>query len=334
MERLVHIDILKGIAIIMVVMGHMFVPYTSYLDSSVNQLIYSVHMPLFFFLSGYVFHLKLYGKFEVIRTICKRTLTLLLPFLSFSALYCFAYSLSYGNMIVNNEMHNGYWFTLVLWEIILISILFELLLGARKTLRNDAIVNSVVIILFLFVAKQELIPEPIRTILSTDKVAKFYMFFQFGKFVGSYGSVKKLFQNKWVYLLGFVCYFYIFCKYGYNLQFVNIYSFILPFCGIILISNVVEQNVHKLNYKGFLQYIGRNSLEIYLIHFFLLSTIPGNIINCFGIVYFQLVVLLLLSVFCIVISLVIAKFIHNSSLLSLILLGKGILLNKILFSNK
>lgn len=36
MERLIHIDILKGIAIILVVMGHLFSPYTEYLDSSIN----------------------------------------------------------------------------------------------------------------------------------------------------------------------------------------------------------------------------------------------------------------------------------------------------------
>jgi len=47
MERLIHIDILKGIAIILITMGHMFRPYTEYSDSSINQLIYSIHMPLF-----------------------------------------------------------------------------------------------------------------------------------------------------------------------------------------------------------------------------------------------------------------------------------------------
>ena len=75
MERLVYIDILKGIAIILVVMGHMFVPYTDYLDSTVNQMIYSVHMPLFIFLSGFVFHLS-QGKHIVRITIAKRVLSL------------------------------------------------------------------------------------------------------------------------------------------------------------------------------------------------------------------------------------------------------------------
>lgn len=48
MERLVYIDILKGIAIILVVMGHMFVPYTDYLDSTVNQFILFICLCLSF----------------------------------------------------------------------------------------------------------------------------------------------------------------------------------------------------------------------------------------------------------------------------------------------
>lgn len=56
MERLVYVDLLKGIAIILVVMGHMFEPYTDWLHSPINQMIYSVHMPLFIFLSGFVFY--------------------------------------------------------------------------------------------------------------------------------------------------------------------------------------------------------------------------------------------------------------------------------------
>lgn len=132
MERLVYIDILKGIAIIMVVMGHMFVPYTDYLQSPVNQMIYSVHMPLFIFLSGFVFHLSK-GKNGIKTTVTKRVLSLLLPFFCFAAIYCFAKNISYTDMLLKNEMHNGYWFTLVLFEIILISIIAEYALTFIKS---------------------------------------------------------------------------------------------------------------------------------------------------------------------------------------------------------
>lgn len=191
MERLIYIDILKGIAIILVVMGHMFVPYTDYLQSPVNQMIYSVHMPLFIFLSGLVFHLS-QSKKAIRTTIMKKVLSLLLPFFCFSAVYCFSKNISYTDMLFKNEMHNGYWFTLVLFEIILISIIVEYILTKYSGLIIDIILNVAITLTLLFIAKTEIIQEPFNTLFSTDKVAKYYMFFQMGKFVRTYSNHPKL----------------------------------------------------------------------------------------------------------------------------------------------
>lgn len=338
MERLVYIDILKGIAIILVVMGHMFVPYTDYLDSTVNQMIYSVHMPLFIFLSGFVFHLS-QGKHSVRITIMKRILSLLLPFFCLSAVYCFANDISYSDMLLKNEMHNGYWFTLVLFEIILISIVIEMLTkrirgGQNGKVAVDLILNVGLILILLIIAKIELIPEPYKTLFSTDKVAKFYMFFQMGKFVNTYSMFGSLFKKQWVYTFCMVAYFFLFTKFGYDLQGVNAMSFILPVCGIIVLTNMVEKNQMLLNYHGVLASIGKNSLEIYLVHFLFLSLIPKEIIDSCGSVYLQLFVLLLLSVVCIMVSLATAKFIHGSNILDFLLFGKGPYLKNIISKMK
>lgn len=64
-KRIEWIDSCKGLAIILVVIGHiadgylgagMFPEYSSFMQCVLN-LIYSFHMPLFFVLSGYVFYL-------------------------------------------------------------------------------------------------------------------------------------------------------------------------------------------------------------------------------------------------------------------------------------
>ena len=49
------IDISKGIAVVLVVLGHFW--YRSDL-SLLNQIIYSFHVPLFFILSGYLINYK------------------------------------------------------------------------------------------------------------------------------------------------------------------------------------------------------------------------------------------------------------------------------------
>lgn len=54
--RFTEIDILKGIGIIFVIMGHMGSP--EYLGNSIVPYIYSFHMPLFFLCSGYLAYNK------------------------------------------------------------------------------------------------------------------------------------------------------------------------------------------------------------------------------------------------------------------------------------
>lgn len=49
-HRILHIDVAKGIGIILVVFAHMFT------EGVANNIIFSFHMPLFFFLSGAVEH--------------------------------------------------------------------------------------------------------------------------------------------------------------------------------------------------------------------------------------------------------------------------------------
>ena len=156
------------------------------------------------------------------------------------------------------------------------------------------------------------------------------MFFQMGKFV-MFGS---LFKKQWVYTFCMVAYFFLFTKFGYDLQGVNAMSFILPVCGIIVLTNMVEKNQMQLNSHGILASIGKNSLEIYLVHFLVLSLIPKEIVDSCGSVYLQLFVLLLLSVICIIVSLAIAKFIHGSDILNFLLFGKGPYLKKIISKMK
>lgn len=51
MRRMVHIDILKGMGIILMILGHMHFD-----DQIFGKIVYAFHMPLFFCISGYLYN--------------------------------------------------------------------------------------------------------------------------------------------------------------------------------------------------------------------------------------------------------------------------------------
>ena len=55
MNRVKYFDVAKGIAIILVIIGHCLSLYTSNLTSNLTNFIYSFHMPLFFIISGFFY---------------------------------------------------------------------------------------------------------------------------------------------------------------------------------------------------------------------------------------------------------------------------------------
>lgn len=78
-ERIHWIDVLKGIGILLVIMGHTFK------DSPVYFWIYSFHMPLFFLISGFLIEPRQeVGTYKVF--VFKKCRSLLLPFLFFRVL--------------------------------------------------------------------------------------------------------------------------------------------------------------------------------------------------------------------------------------------------------
>ena len=52
-QRDVRIDALRGIGILLMVLGHVH-----FLPAVIKKLIYAFHIPLFFYLSGYLFNLE------------------------------------------------------------------------------------------------------------------------------------------------------------------------------------------------------------------------------------------------------------------------------------
>lgn len=88
-NRISYIDQLKGITIFLVVLGHL-IEHNAGRNNFLWTFIYSFHMPLFMFISGYLanvtFKIDHLNFSNIVLFIGKKSRTLLLPFLSWGVL--------------------------------------------------------------------------------------------------------------------------------------------------------------------------------------------------------------------------------------------------------
>ena len=118
MERVGYIDSLRGFAILLVVVGHLIqFNYNAFLESKLFNIIYSFHMPLFFFISGcaralhidkQIFLKSLFAK------IFKRFYVLIVPSIVWSSIV----PLFFFNITnITWRLTSSYWFLNVLFVI-------------------------------------------------------------------------------------------------------------------------------------------------------------------------------------------------------------------------
>lgn len=81
-ERLEYFDIAKGIAILLVVLGHII-----NFKTPLSLWIYSFHMPIFFIIAGILIRYKNETKSDMKVVLKKKFLSLLVPYISFSLIY-------------------------------------------------------------------------------------------------------------------------------------------------------------------------------------------------------------------------------------------------------
>ena len=140
--RMHYMDLLKGIAIFMVVMGHVLTICIRDIDAAtIFKIIGEVHMPIFFFISGW-FTYKATADGRIRRPdLRRRAMQLIVPMVIVSTLWVlqFPYSGLRSPMapgfegLWTSEYKNGYWFTPVLFVIMaLYALLAPVILRRRR----------------------------------------------------------------------------------------------------------------------------------------------------------------------------------------------------------
>ena len=261
-NRLVELDYARGFAIFLIVLYHTY----AYTERSSHSIVYdfchTVQLPMFFFISG-----VLIGKSRLHHiNLKKKAQRLIIPFLFLYFTWCVINFNDIYNFLYD-EFKGGYWFLLVLFEMMVISYI-SFRISDIFSFKLIYVFMGMLIILATYIF---ILPKSnlISLILSINLLWHYLPFYLSGFF---YSSLKNLFRFKYliVYVLLFVVFQYLLIEYNHRI--------LIPLCNLsslFLFVTLFFNGFRPL--ENFFSRLGNYSMQIYILHFFLLRFLADYI---------------------------------------------------------
>lgn len=304
-QRIEYIDALRGFTMILVVFAHLegFCLLKGGFDTltPLNSLFQSFRMPLFFFVSGFIaFKTATHWKpNEFFERVIKKA-RVIIPTLFFGLIYCYIYINKDFNFFITDAAKGGYWFTMVLLEIFIIYYIVNLLFPLQKRKKTQLVDNWTItliclsIILYLLKIPLKINPtlRLIGDVTSLHYTCTFFQFFSFGLLAARYSNVTTniLGHSKFCALtiISFFSFYYIKTFFivpheTHNIDYWKLTATIIDsltgYLGILTVFGCFRKYQRALSSETkvgrFLSFIGRRTLDIYLLHYFFLSPMPS-----------------------------------------------------------
>lgn len=334
----------------MVVMGHVLTMCIRDIDRAVLfKIIGQVHMPLFFFISGYfTYKATAEGKDFAYPNLWLRFKQLIIPFLTVSTIWIYYFPLSGLRSPLDSTWHglyfseykNGYWFTLCLFEIIVCYVATVFLMRRTKNLWGEIAMAAVIWAMIGFISLR-IAPDGLRELLGLELVFSFFPAFMYGIIARKHREqFNKLITGKPIYTLSLAAaavLMYI-MMYNWEFGFMSIKPIVLCIPGLLHIFLVavaigtVKPWVEKRYVDGTpslavgcWEYLGKESLAIYMLHYFFLFPMTSLQLPLkemsLGIVP-TFAVSVISAALIIAVTLIVSYIIQKSPLLGLLLTGK------------
>lgn len=288
---------MRGFAMLLVVMGHIYFSYDVPVNSVVTDgsavsfvpFFTMLHMPVFFFISGFILYSgvqKWQGWGDCRKFLSKKAVSLLIPTVFFFSAFVLVMGRDW-RFAIFHESKLGYWFTPMLFVFFCLYAAHHML---SKKLRLSAWQNNAaacVFALFCFYFSQtgtcvRLMGSEVYTLLCTAKF-QFYIFFLSGILARKYYPTMEgiiIGRRSSALLVGSFFLtsvpFYAFGQHlagggGIFILFITV-ELIVQILGILMIFSFFhryETSLSKETKLGrMLQYIGQRTLDIYMLHFF------------------------------------------------------------------
>ena len=259
-----EIDYAKAIAILLVIIGHFEPGYSPYWWMCVLNVIYSFHMPLFMFASGFLY-IAASRKGKYLDFLRRKFIRLMIPYFATSVIVITIKLLTQDSVTIGqpvtfyNFVSMFYspsaglflWFIWALWWMFVIVPLFK-----SKKART---------ILFLASIAVACLPLKAPHIFCLNRAQEMFVYFMFGVMVYDYKGVVAKFAGLplWVYWAPFIIIEYIVLREPWLMI-----KYALPYLGIIAILSLSRYilNSGQFKVKDFLFKIAYYSYGLYLFH--------------------------------------------------------------------
>lgn len=264
-NRDTNLDFCKGVAIFLVVMGHVL-QFVINDKGRMYDFIYTFHMPFFFMLSGYLaWKPKEFG----LSFWAKKARTVLLPMFVVGGIFSLAYN-EMGNFIMHG-FHAGYWFLLSLFEIWLA---FALMRCVTIKLHIKNVWLEVFVLLLPFIVIKVMggrLPQSVVDALTLNLSPAHYRWFVLGYFLGSRKKFKDFLMKDSIQALSVALFCGIMLLYFTGTPWIcripfSILQMVLCLACYVLCS-IVNKNM-SFKPAHFIQTCGGKSLQIYVFHYF------------------------------------------------------------------
>ncbi len=290
-ERNTFVDIMRGIAILLVVLGHTMTGSTTGSENTfIFNVVWSLQMPLFILISGYVtrYSRGIENSSGLWKYIMRRTLAYMLPWAVWTFAvrgFIFGQHQFFDIKWLLWNMDSGYWFLVTIWTI---SIVFGVsVFIAGKIVENSGLFRQILTLVFYISGMVLLVGIGILAGVNffTIKLTLYYMPFYFaGYLYGQYADkiIEMKYGKKTVDIAVVLClaaWLFIILRYNIYelsdggmavlLRAVSSITGCIAVCG--LCKGVFAETSKIMRVGVILCWCGVHSLEIYLVHYLLLN---------------------------------------------------------------
>lgn len=303
-QRIAWLDAFKGIAILLVVFTHVETLglKSGCFTNGIASIALMVAMPSFMFISGFLAH-KPYRRYDAPqarKTLRRKVRTLVFPAVIFGLLYsvfCFSPRLGFSvvdsiKLFIFDGVKFGYWYTWSLfWMVAVTSIVLYLMRNCRPRLRWATLGVVALVSYLLYLPGSSFYDRhSIAGLFSLYNFFQYYQFFLFGILCSNYRQQFFSWLGKgWfvvLMLIGFVSCLALRITLmeaeAHGMLFkmgIKLLILLGRYCAVLALVGVLRKCESRLARNTLLDkallYTGRHSLDIYMIHFFLLSLLPG-----------------------------------------------------------